>query len=429
MTTSMYNASSKFKKFYDEHVVLSASEQTNLREKKDINIERLKSGLVEYNTDNITTYELKDHKVQGSMAMSTIVQSEENEYDIDVAIIFNKDNLPVGNTATKKMVADALKRKCKRFKTEPEAKTNCVRVEYADGYHIDFAVYRKSQDENGNDLFEHCGSEWRRRDPEVITNWFNKSNKENNGDIRVVVRLLKMFCKSRSGWSMPGGLIQSVLSEECIDSKDRMDETFYYTMLKIRDRLEDNKEVCNPTDKETSLLLNAKDHQKVKNLHTRLKSYISKLEVLFKSDCTENDAFSAWKEFFNHNFWGELAKESAENKAILSKRMYGDYSVDIITMVKWNPGEYIPINEVLGPIPKGKSIRFTAKPNFFQFNKVEWEVKNDGDECLEMNDLGHLSEGVSVTENTAYRGIHKMICRVYRDGVIVCEDYVRIQIK
>lgn len=243
MSTSLYNASSKFNTFYNDHVVLRATEQTNLKEKKKLNIERLESGLAEYNEEHKKEYTLIDDKVQGSMAMSTIVQNEENEYDIDVAIIFNKDNLPEGNTATKNMIADALKRKCKRFKTEPEAKTNCVRVEYADGYHIDFAVYRKSTDDEGNDVYEHCGSEWRKRDPEVITSWFNKSNKDSNENIRIVVRLLKMFCKSRDGWSMPGGLIQSVLVEESIQSKDRIDETFYYTIKAIRDRLEDDKEV------------------------------------------------------------------------------------------------------------------------------------------------------------------------------------------
>jgi hypothetical protein len=207
-----------------------------------------------------TSYALIDYKVQGSMAMSTIVQNEGKEYDIDVAIIFEKANPPDGITATKNMVVDALKRKCKRFNTEPEALTNAIRVEYADGYHIDFAVYRKSVDIWGKNVYEHCGSEWRHRDPEVITNWFNEKNTNSNGNIRKVVRLLKMFCKSRSGWSMPGGLIHSVLIEECIQSKDRIDETFYYTIKAIRDRLENDKEVYNPIDTSMSLLLNAKDH-------------------------------------------------------------------------------------------------------------------------------------------------------------------------
>lgn len=50
----MYNVSSKFKTFYDNHVVLSQTEQKNLRDKKDLNIDRLKSGLEEYNIEKQT---------------------------------------------------------------------------------------------------------------------------------------------------------------------------------------------------------------------------------------------------------------------------------------------------------------------------------------------------------------------------------------
>lgn len=45
------------------------------------------------------------------------------------------------------MVANALKRKTKQFRAEPEVKTSCVRIKYSDGYHIDFAIYRRELDE------------------------------------------------------------------------------------------------------------------------------------------------------------------------------------------------------------------------------------------------------------------------------------------
>jgi hypothetical protein len=38
--------------FYSNHVVLPATEQTKLKEKKDLNIERLEAGLTEYNDEN-----------------------------------------------------------------------------------------------------------------------------------------------------------------------------------------------------------------------------------------------------------------------------------------------------------------------------------------------------------------------------------------
>lgn len=55
--------------------------------------------------------------------MHTIVQNDENDYDIDVAIVFEKSNLNgLGAMATRNMVADALKRKTKQFNAEPEIK-------------------------------------------------------------------------------------------------------------------------------------------------------------------------------------------------------------------------------------------------------------------------------------------------------------------
>ena len=38
------------------------------------------------------SYKICEERVQGSMAMHTIVQNDKNDYDIDVAIVFEKDN-------------------------------------------------------------------------------------------------------------------------------------------------------------------------------------------------------------------------------------------------------------------------------------------------------------------------------------------------
>ncbi|MCM3786219.1 nucleotidyltransferase [Neobacillus mesonae] len=426
----MHNANGRFNTFYNDHVVLSAQEQANLRDKKDKNLERLESGLLEYNTDHKKTYKLIDNKVQGSMAMSTIVQNERGEYDIDVAIIFDKDNLPEGTQATKNMIVDALKRKTKTFRTEPEALTNAVRIEYASGYHIDFAIYRKSKDNSDNDIYEHCGREWRSRDPEAITQWFKKKNETSNNDsIRKTIRLLKMYCKSRSGWSMPGGLILSVLVEECIQIKDRIDKTFYYTIKEIRDRLESNKEVYNPTDTSTSLLLNAKDHQKVKNLHTRLTNYIKKLDVLFDPNCTNDKAYAAWKDFFNHSYWGEIISETAQYQAILAKS-YGYNSLEIKAEVEWNPGEMNQLSDLSQPLPKGKTVNFTAVPNFNHYASIRWEVKNGGDEAIEENNISFIHNGVTFSPVTKYRGIHRVKCSVYNSmGGEICNNSVLVRVK
>lgn len=69
----MYDLSSKFNTFYNSYVVLSQEAQSNLYNKKELNIQRLKDGLKEYNEENKTSYSIKETCVQGSVVMSTVV--------------------------------------------------------------------------------------------------------------------------------------------------------------------------------------------------------------------------------------------------------------------------------------------------------------------------------------------------------------------
>lgn len=152
----MFDIDKEMRKFYRTKIVLPQSEQKSLIEKKDLNLTRLKDGLSEYNEENSTDYKIVDSVVQGSVAMQTVIQAEENNYDIDVGIIFNKANLPApttseNNTTTvKNIVYSALLKKASVFKTPPEKRTNCIRVQYASGYHIDFAIYRREKMSKAN---------------------------------------------------------------------------------------------------------------------------------------------------------------------------------------------------------------------------------------------------------------------------------------
>lgn len=287
----MYDLSSKFNMFYSSYVVLPQADQDELYRKKDLNVQRLKDGLKEYNEENSTSYSVVEVCVQGSVAMSTIVQNENSDYDIDIAVVFNKDDLgDKGAQATRNMVANALRRKTKQFNAEPEVKTSCVRVKYADGYHIDFAVYRRHYD-TSNDcwIYEHAGSDWSERQLKSLTEWFKTKNDASDGKLRKVVRLSKMFCKSRDTWkNMPSGLLQTVLCDEKLQNTyDRIDELFYYTMKEIVNRLESDTSVAAPVDNGRDLTPRKSDKQRMINWKNRLKSKLEDLDVLFndKSWC------------------------------------------------------------------------------------------------------------------------------------------------
>ena len=89
----MIDCSRELNKFYRKKVILPETEQSKLREKRKLNVKRLKDGLIEYNEEKNTDYKVAEDRIQGSMAMHTVIQNDESDYDIDVGIVFDSDNL------------------------------------------------------------------------------------------------------------------------------------------------------------------------------------------------------------------------------------------------------------------------------------------------------------------------------------------------
>lgn len=103
-------------------MVLQSDKQQKLREKKDVNIKRLKDGLALYNQENDTSYAIAETRVQGSMAMATVVQNDENDCDIDVAIVFDAIWWKVRNVGEiaerKNEIRGQIEKKWWNYKTE-----------------------------------------------------------------------------------------------------------------------------------------------------------------------------------------------------------------------------------------------------------------------------------------------------------------------
>jgi len=315
----VYDMHKELNEFYEEHVRLK-EERNKLKEHRDKNLVALKDGLkkLEYPSGF-------DIKNQGSYAMDTINKHPKKEYDIDVAIIFEKNDLPSEPADAKKRIEDAMIEGGGNFKTPPEAKTNAVRISYAEGHHIDLAIYRKYNDVLGNETTEHAGSEWTVRDPMEITNWFisavnTKSPSKELGtavkdnQMRRITRWIKMFAKSRASWNLPGGLILSVLVDENYQPNwNRDDVSLYDTMVNIRDRVRGKQEILNPVDTNQSLTSREKDKTRIKNLEEELDFALEKMDVLFEIHCTPSKALQAWNWVFDHPYWEEKMVEKSKS--------------------------------------------------------------------------------------------------------------------
>jgi hypothetical protein len=312
---------------HDDKVTLPDDERTEMRDRRNTNRDRLKRGL-----KNDEKPAPREFKSQGSYAMRLMVQHDERKYDIDDGVYFNKEDLigprggDMGSAAAREMVRHALDDGS--FKKAPECRSKCVRVYYDAGYHVDIPVYRltATKDAFGNDteLCELAASDWVRSDAREVTSWFDDENTKQSPDttngrqLRRNARQIKKFARSRSSWetSILSGFGITKLVTECYSKNaSREDESLYYTMKAIRDRLNGNLVVKHPvTPNET--ITTGYDDPKSRFLRDRLSDAIEWLQPLFESQCTRKKALSCWDKVFSTTFFSDrLEDESSQNDA------------------------------------------------------------------------------------------------------------------
>ncbi|MCZ2259422.1 nucleotide-binding domain-containing protein [Sporosarcina sp. G11-34] len=438
-------------KFHNDEVKLSESEKSRLTGFKDINIKRLKDGLAEINKEKSKNYFLADHVVQGSVSMRTVTQNDEYDYDIDVAVIFDKENLPASALDSRKLVEEALAKKCTKFVNPPKAGKNAVRVQYQEGYHIDFAVYRRFKNEHDEYDYEHAGPMWSKRHPKSIRDWFNTSvatnspNPDNDwvtvekNQMRRIVRIFKMFCRSRSNWSLPGGVILSTLVQECyVPHNTRDDQSLYDTLNAIKNRIILSNNVDNPTDSTLSLTSKESHRKKVTKLKDYLEDKLKYLDVLFKTDCTDEQAKKAWGKFFKNTYWSDSIQKSAATESAHFASQYPEsYSLDVrFQMYSENqihPITYKQSRKGKQLSPKMSKLMFEAIHNVPAPYEILWEVNNSGDEATEAAQLyhqrrKHFSEGNYNWESTAFKGTHTMTASIVKNGHTVIKRTVEVQV-
>jgi len=299
--------------FHRDKVTLSNKQQGEMRTRRNAGRTRLENGLNEAKKP-----QPKEVQSQGSYQMRTMVQDDDNDYDIDDGAYFASDDLKddVGVTLTplaaRRRVCDALVWDG-RLKQEATIKRNCVRQVYAAGYHIDIPVYRivTTKDENDEPV-EHyelaSGDEWTRSDARAVTRWFNSlvgdlnAGESDGSQMRRITKLTKKFAR-RADWknkTTSGISITKLVVDHFQHSADRDDKALRETWKANDKKLQKSTEIDHPV-LDTKLASAGDDA--VVFFRDCLSSAIKTLEVLDKSDCTRMQAREAWDDVFDTDFF------------------------------------------------------------------------------------------------------------------------------
>jgi hypothetical protein len=318
----MYNLHKELCAFYAKRVRLGKDLRDDLAASRDLCMKRLANGLGQLGHPLWQTY-----INQGGYIMHTLNQAADNNYDIDIALIFREEDLPTSAYNARQRVRAGFVKTGDQFREAPSARTNAVTVWYATGEHLDFAIFRRRVDAWGNVVIEHAsGDEWKARDPEAVTDWFETQVKTRSPgpshgatvdahQLRRIVRFVKFFTRARTGWMLPGGMITTALVCETYQyDLHRDDVALYRTLQALHYRLAMNLAVSHPTDG-TNLTLKQKRSAEVSNLKLLLDDLMPKLAILEHHACSRAQARNAWRQFFNSDFWN--AENDTGEKALL----------------------------------------------------------------------------------------------------------------
>ena len=310
----MYNSHKEIQSYHNKKVTLPKSERDEMRRHRKANRKRLKDALKCDDKPQPIGFQS-----QGSYAHRTMIQYRNKDYDIDDGVYFSRNDLKgkkggdkIARDA-KEMVRNAVRRS--RFKHSPEVRTNCVRIRYDAGYHVDIPVYREIKTGKKTSYYEIASTNWKKSDPAAVNRWFEEkckrrsSRKENGQQLRRLIRLLKAFARSRKNWRRQiasGFMITILIVEECYRAHPtRDDKALYNTMVAMRNRLKSNLKIKHPTMK-GEMLTSGPDDPKTGFLRKKLNQAIDDLQILFDSNCNRRQMLKAWDNVFNTDFFGNL---------------------------------------------------------------------------------------------------------------------------
>jgi hypothetical protein len=169
----MANVQKYFEQFH-EKVRIDYDMSDVLRDKRDILVGRINEHLTKNGRP------VASPLGQGSYSMKTGVKPiEELEFDIDVALRFGVKPEDYSATEVRRWILEAVEGHTDRV----EDKKPCIRVGYADGYHVDLVSYACWTDAAGQEQFRlaHKASGWRPADPPQLLEYVNTARKPFEG--------------------------------------------------------------------------------------------------------------------------------------------------------------------------------------------------------------------------------------------------------
>ena len=310
----MANNHEQFKAF-QEAITATATRRKTLKTNRDA----LRDKIKKYFSENHADYLQPTFYWQGSYAMRTLLNPIKKEdgsepYDLDDGVYFESDEIDDCKTIDwyHKEIHAAVKDHTSKGAEDLDP---CVRVQYADGHHIDLAIYffHKTDDKT---MLAHKAEPWHESNPDDMISWFTSECKDKT-KFRELVRFMKAWCEyiRSEGTKMPSGCIMSVLTSKYYQWNDenRYDIAMRDILKNMYDDLsqEDNF-VCERPVAPYEDLFNNYTKSRKSDFLKELKSFMEDAERSVASK-NQRDGCLRWQKHFGDRFSCSTAKDVDED--------------------------------------------------------------------------------------------------------------------
>lgn len=318
----MANNNEQFMAF-DDSITLSASCKNTL------NTNRVAIGkkISKYFEDNYSNEISPIFWGQGSYMMDTILKPINDSsangslaaYDLDYGVYFIEENgkAKLSVDCYHKRVYNAVKDQTSLGATD---KTTCVRVEYADGHHIDLPIYYKTS--YGVPQLAHKSKGWIDSDPKEFYEWFN-AKADVDPQLRRIVKYLKAWSDNvhykNGSAKMPSGFVFTILASNNYYKDDRDDIAMCKTLRRMHNSLTSYFSCTRPTTPIGEEVLSSKftDSQKADFLD-RLDKFATSAEQAI-AETNTNKGCLKWQKYFGDRFSCSTAKDEDEEARTFSQ--------------------------------------------------------------------------------------------------------------
>lgn len=395
---------------------------------------------------------------QGSYAHRTIINPVDDGDEFDADILLELTEEP--GWSPRDYVEELYKafRSSSRYRNMVSRHARCVKVDYANEFHIDVVPYVTRHGEHY--ICNRDDDEFELTNPEGFNEWLDQQNQVTGGKLIKTIRLLKYLRDYKNTFSaksvilniLVGGRVNSALLLGDHGHYKDLPTAFKNLLADLSDYLQSNPTMPVLSDPSCpSESFNHRcDQKQYTNLRKWIKYYSEKAAAAFE-EADRETSLKLWREIFGDDFGTASTTIAKASSAHIGRATNTEKFLeqDLRIPVRIDPRYRATLNARVLPkagfrtydlqkhgnvVGRSRTIRFTLEnctvPGPYT---VYWKVRNTGEEAIAANCIRgqiNLDNGSRRRdEPTAYRGKHYVECYIVKGNVCVAMAHQDVIIK